>query len=94
VPASPATAPPPSPSAASPYLAPPTTWTPVDNATVVASDRVSITISPGQTVVIEATTDLCNWCPLATNSFGAGPLNSSDPNPTDYPWRFYRARLQ
>jgi uncharacterized delta-60 repeat protein len=48
----------------------------------------------GQTVVIEASTNLVNWFPLVTNTLGAGPLYFSDPDSTNFAARFYRARLQ
>jgi uncharacterized delta-60 repeat protein len=47
----------------------------------------------GQTVVIEASTDLANWSVLATNLLGAGPLYFSDSEATNLPARFYRARV-
>ena len=47
----------------------------------------------GQTVVIEASTDLANWSALATNLLGAGPLYFSDPEATTILARFYRARV-
>jgi uncharacterized delta-60 repeat protein len=48
----------------------------------------------GQTAIIEASTNLLNWTALATNAIGAGPLYFSDPASPNFPWRFYRARLQ
>ena len=47
----------------------------------------------GQTVVIEASTDLASWSGLATNLLGAGPLYWSDPEATNFLARFYRARV-
>ena len=47
----------------------------------------------GRTVVIEASTNLIHWLPLATNTLGATPLYFSDPGATSIPARFYRARL-
>jgi hypothetical protein len=35
--------------------------------------------SPGQSVVVEASTDLATWLPLRTDTFGAGRLSFSDP---------------
>jgi uncharacterized delta-60 repeat protein len=46
-----------------------------------------------QTVVIEASTDLADWIPLATNILGPDPLYFSDRDSTHFPARFYRARL-
>jgi len=48
----------------------------------------------GQTVVIEASTDLLNWIPLATNLFGPSPFYFCDPGSTNLPLSFYRGRLQ
>ena len=47
----------------------------------------------GQTIVVEASTNLLNWAPLATNLMGSGPLYFSDPRTGAFPARFYRARL-
>jgi uncharacterized delta-60 repeat protein len=47
----------------------------------------------GQTVVIEASTNLATWVPLATNLLGTDPLYFSDPASTNVPQRFYRAVL-
>jgi uncharacterized delta-60 repeat protein len=47
----------------------------------------------GQTVVIEASTNLAVWSALATNTLGLGPLYFSDPSTTNFPQRFYRAVL-
>ncbi len=48
----------------------------------------------GQTVVIETSTNLVNWRALVTNVLGAGPVYFSDPDSTNVPACFYRARLQ
>jgi hypothetical protein len=50
--------------------------------------------SPGQVVVIERTSDFLGWSPIATNTVGSQPVNFADPNPGNYPRRFYRLRLQ
>jgi uncharacterized delta-60 repeat protein len=47
----------------------------------------------GQTVVIEASTNLAKWVPLATNRLGTDPLYYSDPASTNLSQRFYRAVL-
>jgi uncharacterized delta-60 repeat protein len=47
----------------------------------------------GQTVVIECSTNLVNWTALATNFLGTGPLYFSDSGCTNFPMRFYRARV-
>ncbi len=48
---------------------------------------------PGQTVVIEASTNLFDWQPLQTNQVGTGPLSFTDPGATNISARFYRLRL-
>jgi hypothetical protein len=52
----------------------------------------SIAWSSGQTVVIQAATNLSNpiWIPLTTNSLTRGTCYFSDPLWTNYPRRFYR----
>ena len=47
----------------------------------------------GQTIVVDGSTDLLNWTPLCTNLAGFNPIYFCDPAWTNYPWRFYRARL-
>jgi hypothetical protein len=47
----------------------------------------------GQTVVIEASTNLVNWSVLSTNTLGSDPLYFSDPDSAGISQRFYRARL-
>jgi uncharacterized delta-60 repeat protein len=49
--------------------------------------------SAGSVVVVEGSTNLANWDPLGTNLLPSGPLYFSDPAATNFPWRFYRARL-
>jgi uncharacterized delta-60 repeat protein len=48
----------------------------------------------GQTAVIQASTNLVNWIPLATNILGNGPLHFSDPASTNFTKRFYRVLVQ
>jgi uncharacterized delta-60 repeat protein len=48
----------------------------------------------GQTVVVEASTNLLTWTPLATNELGVVPLSFTDLGSTNFPSRFYRARPQ
>jgi hypothetical protein len=45
----------------------------------------------GQTVVIEASTNLTAWTPLLTNSLLTGYYYFNDPGSTNFPQRFYRA---
>jgi sugar lactone lactonase YvrE len=47
----------------------------------------------GQTIVVDGSTDLVNWTPLCTNTANGAPFYFFDPAFTNYPWRFYRARL-
>jgi uncharacterized delta-60 repeat protein len=50
--------------------------------------------SGGSVVVVECSTNLLNWIPLGTNMLPSGPIYFSDPGSTNFPRRFYRARLQ
>jgi hypothetical protein len=45
----------------------------------------------GQQQVIQMSTNLSTWVPLATNSLGTNSFAILDPNPRQYPERFYRA---
>jgi uncharacterized repeat protein (TIGR03803 family) len=47
----------------------------------------------GQTVVIEASTNLTSWMPLLTNSLQTGCFNFNDCDSTNTAQRFYRVRL-
>jgi uncharacterized delta-60 repeat protein len=48
----------------------------------------------GQSVMIEASTDLVNWTSLTNITLGSGLFFFSDPNAPDFPMRFYRATGQ
>jgi len=48
----------------------------------------------GQIIVVEGSTDLVNWTPVGTNTVCGGACYVCDPCWTNFPWRFYRARLQ
>jgi len=52
----------------------------------------SISAAASQTIVVEASANLLNWAPLATNVMGADPFYFSDPATGAFPARFYRAR--
>jgi len=66
----------------------------LDNVGVVSSQfGFEIAGGSNQVVVVEASTDLVSWTALATNTLGASPLHFSDPGWTNFPQRFYRARL-
>jgi len=47
----------------------------------------------GQTIVVDGSTNLLNWSPLFTNTANGTPFYFYDPAWTNFPWRFYRARL-
>ena len=47
----------------------------------------------GQTIVVDGSTDLVGWTPLFTNTVVGNPFYFFDPASTNYPSRFYRARL-
>lgn len=47
---------------------------------------------PGQTVVVEASSDLQNWVIAATLTINVGPTYFSDPSWSSYSRRFYRLR--
>ncbi len=48
----------------------------------------------GQSIVVDGSTDLVNWTPLCTNAAGGNPFYFCDPCWTNFPGRFYRARVQ
>lgn len=54
----------------------------------------NINWASGQTVVVEACTNLANpdWQPVQTNTLTSGSVRFSDPQWTNYPCRFYRIR--
>ena len=52
----------------------------------------NVTGSPGQSAVIEASTNLATWTALCTNAIGSSPLYFGDPSWTNYPSQFYRLR--
>ncbi len=47
----------------------------------------------GHLGVVDASTNLVNWTPIQTNRFFDPPTSFSDVNATNFPRRFYRARL-
>jgi hypothetical protein len=49
--------------------------------------QLTITSQPGQTNVVQASTNLVNWVSIRTN---VGPFIFTDTNATNYPYRFYR----
>ena len=44
----------------------------------------------GRLVVIQASPNLTDWMPIATNVLGSDPILFSDPQSTQFPQRFYR----
>ncbi len=46
----------------------------------------------GQVVIVETSTNLASWKPVATNTIGATPVYFSEPYSGDFPQRFYRLR--
>ena len=48
--------------------------------------------SAGQVVVVETSTNLPTWTPVATNTLAATPLYYSEPYSGNFPRRFYRLR--
>jgi len=47
----------------------------------------------GQTIVVDGSTNMIDWMPLYTNISDGTTINFNDPTATNYPGRFYRARL-
>jgi hypothetical protein len=56
--------------------------------------RFMLTGPAGSNVVVSASTNLQTWVPLATNPLTGGSLNFTDALATNFPSRFYRAKLQ
>jgi hypothetical protein len=53
-----------------------------------------LSVPPGSTYIVQATSDLSNWMPIATNTASAdstGIVSFTDNNAVNYPNRFYRA---
>jgi hypothetical protein len=51
-----------------------------------------VTGGTNQTIVVEASTNLVNWQPVSTNTLTGTNITFTDPQWTNYPARFYRAR--
>ena len=65
------------------------------NLSVVSNQAgFNITGQSNQVVIVETSTDLANWSPLATNTLTGHPFPFTDPTPASLPRRFYRARTQ
>ena len=50
--------------------------------------QLSVTNAPGQSVIIQASTNLVSWIPVYTNT---EPFTFTNFDSTNYPFRFYRA---
>jgi len=48
----------------------------------------------GSNYVIQASTDLKNWTSISTNAAPTGSVSYTDPTATNFPCRYYRAKLQ
>jgi hypothetical protein len=65
------------------------------NFSVVSNQAAfNITGQSNQVVVVESSTDLVNWSPLATNRLNGHPFPFTDTTPATIPQRFYRAQAQ
>jgi hypothetical protein len=53
----------------------------------------SITGASGQSVILQASTNLLSWLPLQTNVLGTNLLDFIDPESTNLPARYYRLQL-
>jgi len=53
----------------------------------------NVIATAGRTIAVDGSPDLMNWTPLFTNAIGGGPLYFFDPAWTNFPHRFYRARV-
>jgi sugar lactone lactonase YvrE len=51
---------------------------------------INLTGSPGQWIVVEASTDLLTWTPIWTNTFATGTLPFTDPQTVNNTHRYYR----
>ena len=54
------------------------------------AERFKFTGTAGQVVIVETSTNLATWTPVATNTLAATPLYFSDPYSGNFPQRFYR----
>ncbi len=68
---------------------------PVLLAPGVQNDQFGFTVSgyPGQTVIVQASTNLVQWDSLATNKLAGTTFDFADESSPGQPQRFYRARL-
>ena len=56
--------------------------------------QINLAGQPGETYVIQVSTDFVNWSPIFTNTaLDDGTVKFTDPGATNFLYRFYRARL-
>jgi BspA type Leucine rich repeat region (6 copies) len=69
-------------------------WPPQMGGGGVYSGNFSFTLTAGtnQTIIVESSTDLINWQPVWTNTLTGTNATFTDPQWSNYPTRFYRAR--
>jgi len=53
---------------------------------------VQFSAAPGNTYVLDGSTDLTHWVPVATNTPVSSPFTWIDSGSSNYPARFYRVR--
>ncbi len=68
---------------------------PILTSARVTSNQFHVTVSgiAGQTIVIQASTNLVQWSPIQTNLMTGPTWNFTDPASASLPLRNYRARL-
>jgi hypothetical protein len=73
----------------------PSRQAPILEAARVQASQFQFTISgwPGQTVIVQASTNLAQWVSIRTNTLAGTSLEFADPESTNYPRRFYRVLL-
>ena len=52
--------------------------------------QVQLSGAADQNYILQASTDLVQWVPIATNLPSASPFYFTDPDATNFPYRFYR----
>jgi hypothetical protein len=56
--------------------------------------RINVNGVSGQTIILQTSTDLQNWLPLATNALTSANWIYTNVAPMDFGRQFYRAALQ
>ena len=67
---------------------------PVASALTPAGFSFQLSAPLGSQLVIEASSDLVHWIPIATNSAPDGTVSCTDPAALNFPGRYYRARIE